>query len=216
MSNSRYPPSNVPGLIKQTYSAMVTLPSANNSQPIVRKWHLTAYFEHNDLNSLLTIDRDPELCNIVVPPGVYRSGKSRQRRHSGENPGGLRWINVDGSGQVSDTGRPVSSSPDTSSPNSPSNSPSVRPAQNPDAYLPTSSQMASPVQNQNPNIYHPYNYPPQPQLPPIAVGFANPPPSSHLNNSTSRPRVSRTTSGDSRSREDARVIGLLNSRTSLA
>ncbi|KAF9514472.1 hypothetical protein BS47DRAFT_1392426 [Hydnum rufescens UP504] len=168
----RYPPSNVPGLIKQTYSAMVTLPSANNSQPVVRKWHLTAYFEHGDLNSLLTIDRDPELCNIAVPPGVYRSGKSRQRRHSGENPGGLRWINVDGSGQVSDTGRPASSSPDASLPNSPSHSHSIRPAPNPDAYSPSPSRLPSPTQPKNMNNYLPYDYPPQPQLPPIAVGFA--------------------------------------------
>ncbi|KAF8334200.1 uncharacterized protein EI90DRAFT_523481 [Cantharellus anzutake] len=98
----------------------------------IRKWHLTAYFEHDDLPSLLTVDTDQELCNITVPPGIFRSGKSRTRQQpsSQESNGGLRWINVDGStglvtsSTTSGTGRQsLDISPDMSKAPSPSHSP---------------------------------------------------------------------------------------------
>ncbi|EED79312.1 predicted protein [Postia placenta Mad-698-R] len=63
------------GLVKQAYSAWV-LP-APNARP--RKWHLTAYFTYADLPNIPTVDRDPTLCSLSVPLGVYRSGKTRTR-----------------------------------------------------------------------------------------------------------------------------------------
>jgi Gti1/Pac2 family transcription factor len=62
-----------PGLVKQAYSAWVTL--APNTPP--RKWHLTAYFTYTDLPLIPTVDRDPTLCRIIVPGGIYRSGKMK-------------------------------------------------------------------------------------------------------------------------------------------
>lgn len=47
-----------------------------------RKWHLTAYFTYADLQSLPTIDNDPTLRSLSIPPGVYRSGKARPSRNS--------------------------------------------------------------------------------------------------------------------------------------
>ncbi|KAJ3712291.1 Gti1/Pac2 family-domain-containing protein [Lentinula raphanica] len=64
-----------PGLIKQAYSAWVTL--SPNAKP--RKWHLTAYFTYSDLPSIPTIDRDPILSKITVPSGIYHGGKSRSK-----------------------------------------------------------------------------------------------------------------------------------------
>lgn len=63
------------GLVKQAYSAYVS--TSPTSRP--RKWHLTAYFTYADLQNLPTIDCDPKLKSITVPPGVYRSGKARSR-----------------------------------------------------------------------------------------------------------------------------------------
>src|SRR5258708_345641 len=137
--SSSYPSSNVPGLVKQTYSAIVTLPSSDVPPGMtpIRKWHLTAYFEHDDLPSLLTIDTDQDLSNITVPSGVFRSGKSRTRQQpsSQESSGGLRWINVDGStGMVtssatSGSGRQsLDISPEGSVASSPSQSPTFRPS----------------------------------------------------------------------------------------
>lgn len=62
------------GLVKQTYSAWVLQP---NSKP--KKWHLTAYLTYADLPHIPTIPDDPSLRNIVVPPGMYKSGKARSR-----------------------------------------------------------------------------------------------------------------------------------------
>ncbi|KAJ3801478.1 Gti1/Pac2 family-domain-containing protein [Lentinula aff. detonsa] len=64
-----------PGLIKQAYSAWITL--SPNSKP--RKWHITAYFTYSDLPSIPTIDRDPILSKITVPSGIYHGGKSRSK-----------------------------------------------------------------------------------------------------------------------------------------
>ena len=63
------------GLVKQAYSAWVL--TSVNAKP--RKWHLTAYFTYADLPNLPTVDKDPLLCTISVPPGVYKSGKARSR-----------------------------------------------------------------------------------------------------------------------------------------
>lgn len=67
----------VPGLVKQTYSAIVTPGDGTR-----RKWHLTAYFTNADFPSLPTVADDPVLSNVVVPKGMYRSGKSRQSAKS--------------------------------------------------------------------------------------------------------------------------------------
>lgn len=64
-----------PGLVKQAYSAWVTL----NPKLKPQKWHLTAYFTYADLPSLPTIDKDPMLRKIIVPGGIYRCGKARSR-----------------------------------------------------------------------------------------------------------------------------------------
>ncbi|KAH9483889.1 cAMP-independent regulatory protein pac2 [Psilocybe cubensis] len=64
-----------PGLVKQAYSAWV-LP---NSHTRPQKWHLTAYFTYADLPHLPTIDHDPILRTMIVPSGIYRTGKARSR-----------------------------------------------------------------------------------------------------------------------------------------
>jgi hypothetical protein len=74
------------GLVKQAYSAWVLL--GPNAKP--RKWHLTAYFTYSDLQNLPTPDRDPIFRRLVVPPGVYRSGKTRSKNdQTGETELGL-------------------------------------------------------------------------------------------------------------------------------
>jgi hypothetical protein len=81
------------GLVKQAYSAWVAVHP--NSMP--RKWHITgthgaiflqlvtyrtrsiAYFRYDDLPHIPTVDQDPCLRKIIVPAGLYRSGKTRNR-----------------------------------------------------------------------------------------------------------------------------------------
>jgi len=63
------------GLVKQAYSAWVLPTPVSRPQ----KWHLTAYFTYADLPYLPTIDQDELLSRMVVPEGVYRSGKTRSR-----------------------------------------------------------------------------------------------------------------------------------------
>ncbi|KAI0323234.1 hypothetical protein GY45DRAFT_1376474 [Cubamyces sp. BRFM 1775] len=63
------------GLVKQAYSAKVLLPGG--AKP--RKWHLTAYFTYDDLPNIPTVDQDPLLQAVSVPPGVYTSSKARSR-----------------------------------------------------------------------------------------------------------------------------------------
>ncbi|KAI0672736.1 Gti1/Pac2 family-domain-containing protein [Trametes maxima] len=63
------------GLVKQAYSAWVF--TAVNARP--RKWHLTAYFTYADLPNIPTVDQDPVLRTVTVPPGIYKSGKARSR-----------------------------------------------------------------------------------------------------------------------------------------
>ncbi|KAI0820191.1 Gti1/Pac2 family-domain-containing protein [Trametes gibbosa] len=71
------------GLVKQAYSAYV-LTSAS-ARP--RKWHLTAYFTYADLPSIPTVDQDPLLRTVTVPPGIYKSGKARSRTSDASSPG---------------------------------------------------------------------------------------------------------------------------------
>lgn len=66
----------IPGLVKQTYSAIVV---GDGSR---RKWHMTAYFTNADYPTLPTVQQDARLRGIKVPRGMYRSGKSRQSAKS--------------------------------------------------------------------------------------------------------------------------------------
>ena len=59
------------GLVKQAYSVWVMV--RPNTPP--QKWHLTAYFTYAELPHLPTIDRDPNLRTVIVPPGIYRSAR---------------------------------------------------------------------------------------------------------------------------------------------
>ncbi|KAI0086139.1 Gti1/Pac2 family-domain-containing protein [Irpex rosettiformis] len=69
------------GLVKQAYSAFVI---DVNAKP--KKWHLTAYFTYSDLPSIPTVDQDPMLRNVAVPPGIYKSGKARSRNSDATSP----------------------------------------------------------------------------------------------------------------------------------
>ena len=69
-----------PGLVKQAYSVWVMV--RPNTRP--QKWHLTAYFTYAELPHLPTIDRDPNLRTVIVPPGIYRSAKTRTRTDDDE------------------------------------------------------------------------------------------------------------------------------------
>jgi hypothetical protein len=75
-----------PGLVKQAYSAWV-MP---NPQMRPQKWHITAYFTYADLPHLPTIEHDPILQKIIVPSGIYRTGKTRSRSADDEHAGGSR------------------------------------------------------------------------------------------------------------------------------
>ncbi|KAJ1300754.1 hypothetical protein OPQ81_002398 [Rhizoctonia solani] len=75
-------PAKPDGLTKQTYSAWVTLPGTTTA----RKWHLTAYFTGNDYHGLPTVDQDPLLSQIVVPPNVYVTGKGLTRKSDRRPP----------------------------------------------------------------------------------------------------------------------------------
>ncbi|EAU88782.1 hypothetical protein CC1G_01155 [Coprinopsis cinerea okayama7 len=70
------------GLVKQAYSAWVNVgPYPTRPQ----KWHLTAYFTYADLPHLPTVDCDELLKKIIVPPNIYKSGKSRGRDDDSES-----------------------------------------------------------------------------------------------------------------------------------
>lgn len=73
-------------LVKQTYSAIVTLPGSPPDAKR-RKWHITCYFTHDDFPHLPTLDMDPLLQSVKIPAGVYRSGKSRQSARSNADYG---------------------------------------------------------------------------------------------------------------------------------
>ncbi|KAJ7599228.1 Gti1/Pac2 family-domain-containing protein [Mycena floridula] len=72
-------------LIKQTYSVHVSLP-ADRARGMVRKWHLTAYFSQERLDSLKTIDTVRGVGDIPVPDGLFRSARASktQKREIGE------------------------------------------------------------------------------------------------------------------------------------
>ncbi|KAK7046651.1 Gti1/Pac2 family-domain-containing protein [Favolaschia claudopus] len=65
-------------LIKQTYSVLVTLPQ-DRAAGLVRKWHLTAYFNQETLNELDTID-DLRYLDVPVPEGWFRSARATKAR----------------------------------------------------------------------------------------------------------------------------------------
>ncbi|KAJ7669194.1 Gti1/Pac2 family-domain-containing protein [Mycena polygramma] len=65
-------------LIKQTYSVLVSLPKDHPSG-MVRKWHLTAYFNQETLNELDTID-DLRYLDVPVPDGWFRSARATKAR----------------------------------------------------------------------------------------------------------------------------------------
>ncbi|CAE6492387.1 unnamed protein product [Rhizoctonia solani] len=75
-------PAKPDGLTKQTYSAWVTLPGTATA----RKWHLTAYFTGNDYHGLPTVEQDPLLSQIAVPPNVYVTGKGLTRKSDRRPP----------------------------------------------------------------------------------------------------------------------------------
>ncbi|KAL0956833.1 hypothetical protein HGRIS_002944 [Hohenbuehelia grisea] len=78
-SPSRFSPSykfHRENLIKQTYSVFVETPRGR------RKWHLIAYFTHDSLDYLHTVDDIPQLASLHVPPGKYKSARSSKGRPS--------------------------------------------------------------------------------------------------------------------------------------
>lgn len=164
---------------------------------------------------------------------MYRSGKSRQRQTTQEGSGGLRWISMDGSSGQTQPPR-TSSSSEASTSSSPSQSPvisnasSLQPSPNvsPKILQQSFPRRSGQYSNQpRPSVPEAYlvssPLPPQfPQpsnlLPPFQSAFALPPQTTPIPQSEiSRPRMIRRASGD-RSPEDARVIGLLNSRSTLS
>ncbi|KAG8797677.1 hypothetical protein FRC16_008640 [Serendipita sp. 398] len=60
-------------LIKQTYSVHVY----DGPQPANRriKLHITAYFSRRAVEGLNTVDSNPVLQSLVLPPGLYRSAR---------------------------------------------------------------------------------------------------------------------------------------------
>jgi hypothetical protein len=53
-----------------------------------QKWHITAYFTYAELPHLPTIDHDQNLRKIIVPSGIYRTGKTRSRSAEDDLPTG--------------------------------------------------------------------------------------------------------------------------------
>ncbi|KAJ7637149.1 Gti1/Pac2 family-domain-containing protein [Roridomyces roridus] len=76
-SSSRRP-TEAQRLIKQTYSVLVSLPK-DRPTGIVRKWHLTAYFNQETLNELNTID-DLRYLDVPIPDGWFRSARATKAR----------------------------------------------------------------------------------------------------------------------------------------
>lgn len=197
-----------------------------------RKWHLTAYFDHEDFLVLPTIDHDPRLRSIRVPAGVYRSGRSRQSaRHQPVVDSTFGWRGDDQSSEVWEYG-----SSDDASDRSPGRADS-RPWTDNDSFGGPSlrpSRISTPlngspqtVHQRLPSVapgtfihhtFHNYSSPPLTsslpevvdQLPPINATLI---PQSHTPHS--RPPLDRRSSHE-RAPEDARLISLLNSRTSLS
>jgi len=60
-------------LIKQTYSVYLEHTGRR------AKWHLIAYYTQNTLHHLRTVTDFPELANIPVPDGAYKSARNPKR-----------------------------------------------------------------------------------------------------------------------------------------
>ncbi|KDQ60177.1 hypothetical protein JAAARDRAFT_32550, partial [Jaapia argillacea MUCL 33604] len=71
-------------LIKQTYSVHVSLPQ-DRDRGITRKWHLTAYFSQETVDSLNAIASIQGLGDIGVPDGWFRSARAGKVRRGGDN-----------------------------------------------------------------------------------------------------------------------------------
>ncbi|KAG6831773.1 hypothetical protein H0H92_007925 [Tricholoma furcatifolium] len=61
-------------LVKQTYTVHVDTPNGQ------RKWHLIAYFTEESIEHLRSIDDFPQLANLAVPSGKYKSARSAKGR----------------------------------------------------------------------------------------------------------------------------------------
>ncbi|KAF5380229.1 hypothetical protein D9757_008226 [Collybiopsis confluens] len=61
-------------LVKQTYSVWVETDKGR------RKWHLTAYFTQLTVDHLRTIDDIPEVAELVVPEGMFKSTRVTKSR----------------------------------------------------------------------------------------------------------------------------------------
>jgi hypothetical protein len=61
-------------LIKQTYTVFVDTSKGQ------RKWHLIAYFTEESVERLKCIDDIPQLANLQVPHGKYKSARSAKGR----------------------------------------------------------------------------------------------------------------------------------------
>ncbi|KAK0204056.1 Gti1/Pac2 family-domain-containing protein [Desarmillaria ectypa] len=74
-------------LIKQTYSVHVSLP-ADRPKGITRKWHLTAYFSQDTLESLQTVESIQGIGGMLPPEGWFRSARTTKtsRRDSPKSP----------------------------------------------------------------------------------------------------------------------------------
>ncbi|CAE6441513.1 unnamed protein product [Rhizoctonia solani] len=68
-------------LVKQTYSAIVTLPGSPPDAK-KRKWHITCYFTHEDFPHLPTIDMDPVNDVTLVKGGVQQQGSLHLTAHN--------------------------------------------------------------------------------------------------------------------------------------
>ncbi|EIN08857.1 hypothetical protein PUNSTDRAFT_102371 [Punctularia strigosozonata HHB-11173 SS5] len=73
-------------LIKQTYSVHVSLP-LDRAKGITRKWHLTAYFSQESIDTLNTVDCIPRIGNVPVPEGWFRSARAGNRGRRAEARG---------------------------------------------------------------------------------------------------------------------------------
>ncbi|EPQ53642.1 hypothetical protein GLOTRDRAFT_28657, partial [Gloeophyllum trabeum ATCC 11539] len=70
-------------LMKQTYSVHVFLPQ-DRAQGVMRKWHLTAYFSQETVDSLTPVSALPGIGDVTVPEGWFRSARSSKTRRGGE------------------------------------------------------------------------------------------------------------------------------------
>ncbi|KAG9126702.1 hypothetical protein FRC07_002326 [Ceratobasidium sp. 392] len=105
-------PAKPDGLTKQTYSAWVTLPGTTTP----RKWHLTAYFTSNDYHGLPTVEQDPILSQLSVPPNVYVTGKGLTRKSDRDRRSSPSSIAMDDEDQRSSHSSDCGVSPLTPSP----------------------------------------------------------------------------------------------------